>query len=281
MSTLRVGCVQLRSGLRRMENYESAAPIITEAARAGANLVVTPEMTNVVDVNPKRLMAEVVSEQRAQELTAFRQLAQSLNVWLLLGSLAIKLSERRAANRAFLVNPSGDIVARYDKLHMFDVDLAGGESYRESSVYEAGRTAVAVDTPLGRLGLSICYDLRFPHLYRALAQAGATVLFVPSAFTRQTGERHWHTLLRARAIENGAFVVAAAQGGKHEDGRETYGHSLVASPSGKVLVDKGDAEPGFIVADLDLKESQLARASIPNLNLDCEFETVTIQADLG
>lgn len=278
MGEITAACVQLRSGLDREANLKDTSELIREAQARGAKLVVTPEVTNLVDVNPKRLMANVVTEGDAAELEAFRQLAHELEVWLLLGSLALRLAERRAANRSFLIDPTGALVARYDKLHMFDVDLPGGESYRESAVYQRGEQALVVTTPQAKLGLTICYDLRFPHLYRSLAQHGANVIAVPAAFTRQTGELHWHTLLRARAIETGAFIVAAAQGGRHEDGRETYGHSLIVDPSGKILAEKDDDEPGVIVAKLDLSDSDRARRRIPALSLDVPFRVEKVDA---
>ena len=280
MASLTVACVQLRSGLDRGKNLVETSRWIRTARERGAALVVTPEMTNLVDVNPKRLMNAVTFEEQTEELRDFCTLAGELGIWLLLGSLALKVAERRALNRSFLIDPRGAIVARYDKLHMFDVDLEGGESYRESSVYERGDEGIVVAIPNATLGLSICYDLRFPHLYRALAQAGADLIAVPAAFTRQTGELHWHTLLRARAIETGAFVLAAAQGGHHEDGRETFGHSLVVAPSGQVVVEKEDDEPGLIVADLDLEHSAVARRRIPNLALQVPFTIRQITADV-
>ncbi len=252
--------------------------LIREARAAGAELICTPEMTNVVDVNAKRLMADLPTEAEAAELTNLATLAAELQVWLLVGSMAFKVADRQACNRSYLFDPRGEIVARYDKLHMFDVDLPGGESYRESKVYRPGERAVVAETPVGRIGLSICYDLRFPHLYRALAQAGAEILAVPAAFTRQTGERHWHTLLQARAIETGAFVVAPAQGGRHEDGRETYGHSLIINPSGRILAELNSADPGIVVAEIDTAACAAARRSIPSLALETDFRVETIEA---
>ena len=200
-------------------------------------------------------------------------LARKHKIWLHIGSLAIKVSPDRAANRSFLIDPKGEIVARYDKIHMFDVDLADGESYRESRSYRAGDLAILADLPWGRLGLSVCYDLRFPALYRALAEAGASFLAIPSAFTRQTGEAHWNVLMRARAIENGCFVLAAAQGGTHENGRETYGHSIVVDPWGQVLAES-EAEPGVLFADIDPAAVAAARARIPSLQHGRRFEVI-------
>jgi predicted amidohydrolase len=245
--------------------------MIRRAQADGAHYVQTPEMTNVMEIKRERLLATIVAEEADPTLAAFRELARSLGIYLHVGSLAVKVSPDKAANRAFVISPQGDVVARYDKIHMFDVDLANGESYRESRNYRPGEIAVVTDLPWGRLGISVCYDLRFPALYRALAEAGATILAVPSAFTRQTGEAHWHVLLRARAIENGCFVLAAAQGGRHENGRETYGHSLIVDPWGGILAE-GGTEPGVIMASIDLAEVAAARGRIPSLQHGRRFE---------
>jgi predicted amidohydrolase len=226
-----------------------------------------------MEANRERLFATIVPEEQDPTLATFRELARALGLYLHIGSLAVKASPDKAANRSFLIDPRGEIVARYDKIHMFDVNLKGGESYRESNNFRPGDLAVVTDLPWGRLGLTICYDLRFPALYRALAEAGAAFLTVPSAFTRQTGEAHWHVLLRARAIETGCFVFAAAQGGKHENGRETYGHSLVIDPWGRILAE-GDTEPGVIFADIDPAQVAAARARIPSLDHGRRFEMV-------
>ncbi len=266
--TYRAACVQMRSGLDRAQNARDALALIVEAAKSGAKFVATPEMTNVVDRKPGRLFDGLPEEANLEEIGLFSTAAREHGLWLLIGSLAVKVGERRAANRSFLFAPSGEIAARYDKLHMFDVDLPGGESWKESNVYEAGNAAILVDTPLAKVGLTICYDVRFPNLYRALSQAGAEVLCVPAAFTRQTGEAHWKTLLTARAIENGAFVIAPAQGGTHEDGRETYGHSLIIGPWGEVLAESSNDAPGVIFADIDPRLAHQARCRIPNLALE-------------
>jgi predicted amidohydrolase len=210
------------------------------------------------------------AEQSDPGLAAFRELASELGIWLLIGSLAIKLSDDKLANRSFLINAQGEVAARYDKIHMFDVDLPNGESYRESKNYQPGITAMVAETPWGALGMSVCYDLRFPNLYRELAQAGAKMLTVPAAFTRTTGQAHWHILLRARAIESGCFVFAPAQCGIHADGRETFGHSLVVAPWGEILSDGGEA-PGIIMADIDLSRIKTARSAVPSLNHDRLF----------
>ena len=211
-------------------------------------------------------------------LATLREVARKLAIYIHIGSLAIKASPEKAVNRSFLIDRKGDIAARYDKIHMFDVDLAGGESYRESNTYRAGELAVVADLPWGRLGLTVCYDLRFPALYRALAEAGASFFAIPSAFTRQTGEAHWHVLLRARAIENGCFVFAAAQGGKHESGRETFGHSLIIDPWGRILAE-GGTEPGVVMAEIDPAEVAAARARIPSLHHGRRFELVEPMAE--
>ena len=229
--TLRVGLVQLRSGRDMAANRDAAAALVREAAREGAHYVQTPETTNIMELDRARLFELLKEEAEDETLAALRELARELKIHLHIGSLALKVSDTKAVNRAILIDPEGEIAARYDKIHMFDVDLGNGESYRESSAYRPGERAVTADVGGIKVGLSICYDLRFPALYRALSEVGAKVLTVPSAFTRPTGEAHWHVLLRARAIENGAYVLAAAQGGRHENGRDTYGHSLVVDLS--------------------------------------------------
>ena len=277
-ATFRVGLVQMRSGRTPAANLDAAAKLIREAKAGGADYVQTPEMTNLCERSRADMLAAITPEAQDPTLAALRELARSLAVWLHVGSLAVKLPGDRAANRAFLIRPNGEIAARYDKIHMFDVDLPGGESYRESRSYSAGETAVLADLPWGRLGLSVCYDLRFPALYRALAEAGASFLAIPSAFTRQTGEAHWHVLMRARAIENGCFVFAAAQGGKHEDGRETFGHSLLVDPWGRVLAE-GGTEPGVIYADIDPAQVASVRGRIPSLEHGRRFELIAPNAE--
>jgi predicted amidohydrolase len=272
-STFRVGLVQMRSGRTPAANIDTAAGMIREARAGGADYVQTPEMTNILVRKRDELMDAIVAEDNDASLADFRELARKLAIWLHIGSLAIKVSSQHAANRSFLIDPKGDIAARYDKIHMFDVDLAGGESYRESNSYKAGDLAVVADLPWGRLGLTICYDLRFPSLYRALAEAGSSFLAIPSAFTRQTGEAHWNVLMRARAIENGCYVIAAAQGGAHEDGRETFGHSIVVDPWGKVLAE-GAGAPGVIYADIDPAMVATVRGRIPSLQHGRRFEII-------
>jgi len=263
----------MRSGLSPEVNRDTAARLIAEAKGGGAEYVLTPEMTNILEVKRERLFAAIGPEESDATLAALRELARQLGIFVHIGSLAIKLSSDRAANRSFLIDRQGDIVARYDKIHMFDVDIGEGENYRESRSYRPGEIAVTTDLPWGRIGLTICYDLRFPALYRALAEAGSSFLAIPSAFTKPTGEAHWHVLNRARAIENGAFVLAAAQGGKHENGRETYGHSLVIDPWGHVLAE-GGTEPGVVLARIDPAEVAAARGKIPSLQHGRRFEVL-------
>ncbi len=237
--SFRAGLVQMCSGRDVEKNVADAGALIAEAARQGAQYVQTPEVTTLIETQRERLFAAVRPEEGNAAVARFSALARELGIWLHIGSMAILLGNGRIANRAFLFAPDGAIEARFDKIHMFDVELPGGESYRKSKNYQAGNAAVLADLPWGTLGITVCYDLRFPHLYRALAQAGADFLAIPSAFTRKTGEAHWHVLLRARAIENGCFVLAAAQAGRHETGRETYGHSIVVSPWGEIVAEAG------------------------------------------
>jgi len=277
-AAFKAAMIQMCAGLAPAANIEAAVRMIGEAKSAGAEYVLTPEMTNVLAAKREQLFSVIVEEDADTSLATLRELARKLGIYLHVGSLAIKVSPDKAANRSFLIDPKGDIAARYDKIHMFDVDLAGGESYRESRNYRPGEQAVLSDLPWGRLGLTICYDLRFPALYRALAEAGATMLTIPSAFTQQTGEAHWHVLIRARAIENGSFVFAAAQGGKHENGRETFGHSLVIDPWGRVLAE-GGTEPSVVLADIDPAEVAAARARIPSLQHGRRFEILEPMAE--
>jgi len=272
-STFRVGLVQMRSARTPAANVDAAVKLIGEAKSGGADYVLTPEMTNILELKRENLFAAIVEEEKDAGLATFRELARTLGIWLHIGSLAIKVSPDKAVNRSLLIDPKGEIAARYDKIHMFDVDLTGGESYRESRNFRPGELAVVCDLPWGRLGLTVCYDLRFPALYRALAEAGSSFLAVPSAFTRQTGEAHWHVLLRARAIENGCYVFAAAQGGTHENGRDTYGHSLAIDPWGRVLVE-GGVEPGVFFANVDPAVVASVRGRIPSLQHGRRFEVI-------
>src|SRR3984957_19872918 len=262
--TFKIALVQMRSGVHPDANLAAALAAIDEAARAGAAYVLTPEMTNIMEVKRERLFATITDEDHDPTLAALCEAARRHAMFVHAGSLAIKLSADRAANRSFLIDRDGDIVARYDKIHMFDVDLANGESYRESRNYRPGELAVTADLPWGKLGLTVCYDLRFPALYRALAEAGADFIAIPSAFTQQTGEAHWHVLMRARAIETGAFVLAAAQGGHQENGLNTFGHSLAVDPWGRVIAE-GGVEPGIVMAEIDPALVAEARGRIPSL----------------
>ena len=276
--SFKAAMIQMRSGLKPAANIDEAIRMIGEAKSAGADYVLTPEMTNILAARREQLFTAAVDEEVDASLATLRELARTLGIYVHIGSLAIKLSPDRAANRSFLIDPRGNIVARYDKIHMFDVDLADGESYRESRNYRPGELAVLADLPWGRLGLTVCYDLRFPALYRALAEAGATMLAIPSAFTKQTGEAHWHVLIRSRAIENGCFVFAAAQGGKHENGRGTFGHSLIVDPWGRIIAE-GGTDPGVVMAEIDPAEVASARARIPSLQHGRRFEMVEPMAE--
>lgn len=271
MSRFRAACVQLRSSDDVAENIRTTSGLIAEAKSKGAQFVATPENTTLMAPDGGAKLERSYSEEADPALPAFRLLAEQLDIWLLIGSLAIKTSPDKTANRSFLIDPRGRIAARYSKIHLFDVDLPSGEKYRESKTVAGGSEAVVVDTPWAKLGLTICYDVRFPQLYRALAKAGATVLTVPSAFTDTTGKAHWHLLLRARAIENAAFVIAPAQGGLHANGRRTYGHSLIVAPWGEILAE-GGTEPGVIVADIDTAMVQDARTRVPSLLHDRAFK---------
>jgi deaminated glutathione amidase len=276
----RAALVQMRTSRNVRGNIDAAAALVREAKSRGAVYVQTPEQTSLMELDRKALFAHIVDEDHDPALAAFQQLARDLKIHLHVGSLAVKVTPDKAANRTFFIDPNGDIVARYDKIHMFDVNLAGGESYRESNTYRPGEFAVVVATPFCRFGLSICYDVRFPQLYRALAEASADVVTVPAAFTKQTGEAHWHLLLRARAVETGCYVFAAAQAGHHENGRDTFGHSMVVDPWGQVVAEAG-IEPGVLIADVDLSLVADARAKIPALEHGRRFEVIAPAKDSG
>ena len=261
---MKIGLAQLTSGIDPAANAATIVAAVADAARAGAGMLFTPEMSGLVDRDRARAAAAVRGESEDVVLAATRAAAAEHGIWVHLGSLAVRAPDGRLANRAFVIDDTGAVRARYDKLHLFDVDLPTGESWRESAAYAPGEGAVVVATPAGALGLSICYDLRFAALYRALSDAGATILAVPAAFTQPTGAAHWHVLLRARAIEAGAYVVAAAQTGVHQDGRATYGHSLVIDPWGEVLLDMGEAG-GVGFAEIDPARVADVRARIPVL----------------
>ncbi len=269
--TVKVAALQMRSSTSLERNIADFEALVREAAAEGATYVQSPEMTGALVRDRAALKAMIASDDKDALVARAAQLAAELGIVVHVGSTAIARPDGKVANRAFVFGPDGKRLATYDKIHMFDVDLDNGESWRESATYEPGRVSTVVDLPFGRVGLAVCYDLRFPQLFRAQALAGASVLTVPAAFTRQTGEAHWHVLIRARAIENGAFVIAAAQGGTHEDGRETYGHSLIVDPWGKVLAEADGAEPGVVIAEIDLAASAAARGKVPNLKNARDF----------
>lgn len=271
MSMFKAAAIQMRSGVDPERNAADLEKLVRDAASQGVIYIQTPEMTGAIVRDREARSSLFTTQDRDPIVAASARLAAELGIFLHIGSTAILRADGKLANRALLFSPDGEIVTTYDKIHMFDVDLDNGESWRESAAYEPGREGVVADLPFAKLGFAICYDLRFPQLFRAEALAGADVLTVPAAFTRQTGEAHWHVLLRARAIENGAFVIAAAQGGLHEDGRETYGHSLIVDPWGRVLAEAAHDEPAVIVAEIDTSLSAAARKKIPNLKNAREF----------
>ncbi len=270
-NSFKVGLVQMTSGRDLGPNVKAASALIREARAQGADFVLTPETTTMMEPRRKLTLEKAMPEPEHGGVEAFAALAAELELWLLIGSMTVGLDGEKVANRSFLFDPAGRIAARYDKIHMFDVEILDGQSYRESSTYQAGSAAVTAALPWGILGLSVCYDLRFPHLYRDLAQAGADFLTVPAAFTEFTGRAHWHVLLRARAIETGCFIFAPAQCGEHAEGRRTYGHSLVVAPWGEVLADGGDA-PGVVIAEVDPAKIAEARRMVPSLGHDRRFE---------
>ncbi len=284
--TFKAAAIQMCSGVDTERNAADMERLVREAARQGATYIQTPEMTGALQRDRKAMRAQLRDEATDVVVATARRLAQELNIYLHVGSTAIAIDDPqqeggRIANRAVLFAPGGKLVSTYDKIHMFDVDLDNGESWRESSAYQPGAEARVAALPIGKLGFAICYDVRFPQLFRAQALAGAEILTVPAAFTRQTGEAHWEVLLRARAIENGAFVIAAAQGGVHEDGRETYGHSMIVDPWGKVLAVAGGPGEEILVADIDLSAVHAARAKIPNLKNAREFTLQTVTEAVG
>jgi deaminated glutathione amidase len=270
-------CIQFTSARDYEPNIRVVSDMVRRARDGGADFVMTPENTGLTEPIGKLRREKARDETNHPVLAALREVAQATGVWLLIGSLAVDVScepgtagESRLANRSYLVDPRGAVVARYDKIHMFDVDLAGGESYRESNAFRPGNRTVLAETPWGVLGMTVCYDLRFPHLYRALAEAGADFLAIPSAFTVPTGKAHWHVLMRARAIENGCFVFAPAQWGEHAEGRRTYGHSLIVDPWGEVLADAGEGV-GIVSARIDVPAIAKARRMVPSLQHDRPF----------
>ena len=261
----RIAVLQMTSGIDPAANAEAIVEAIEAAARGGAAMLFTPEMSGMIDSDRKRASGRIACEADDPVLRAVREAAARAGLWVALGSLAVLREDGRWANRAFVIDDKGEIAARYDKMHMFDVDLASGESWRESKAYAAGDDVVTVEVPAGRLGLSICYDIRFPALFEALGRKSCDVIAIPAAFTVPTGKAHWHLLQRARAVEASAFVVAAAQVGKHEDGRSTYGHSLVVDPWGEVLLDMGGEAAGLAFAEIDPERIAEVRRQLPSL----------------
>jgi deaminated glutathione amidase len=271
----KIALVQMTSGIDPQANAEKLTLAIEAAAASGADFILSPEMTGLLDSNKSRMAENARPVEEDLTVAAARDAARKTGAWILVGSVPVPVAHGQFANRSVLINHAGDIVTTYDKLHLFDVDLPSGERYRESATYQPGREAKLVQTPFGKLGLTICYDLRFPHLYRALAQAGADIIAVPAAFTRTTGQAHWHTLLKARAIETGCFILAPAQTGTHDDGRTTWGHSLVVSPWGDILCDQG-IETGVSIVDIDLSQVAEARARIPAWSVNQSYEVISV-----
>ncbi|MBH0237353.1 carbon-nitrogen hydrolase family protein [Methylobrevis albus] len=265
MTTFRIACVQLCTGRSPLDNLVVTEALVREAAAAGAAYVQTPEMTNILERSRQALFEKIATEAEDPTLQRMQAVAAELGITIHLGSIAVRVGPGKVANRGFVIGPDGTVRSRYDKIHMFDVDLAGGESWRESATYQPGGEAVTVEIGPFTAGLAICYDIRFPYLFRAQAKAGAGLITAPAAFTAQTGRAHWHILQRARAIENGAYLASAAQGGKHEDGRETYGHSLIVDPWGTVIAEADHDQPGVIVADLDPEMVKAVRGRVPSL----------------
>ncbi|MGO4572205.1 carbon-nitrogen hydrolase family protein [Microvirga sp. 2TAF3] len=270
-------CVQMRSGRDPLKNRDAAVAFVREAAEKGAHFIQTPEMTSLVERERAALFDKVGPQDRDPTLAALREVARERKTVVQIGSIAVKEGDK-IANRAFLISADGEIVASYDKVHLFDVDLPNGESWRESATYTGGDRAVLAETPWGYLGLTICYDVRFAALYRALAENGASFLSAPACFTKQTGEAHWHVMHRARAIETGSFMISAAQGGTHEDGRETFGHSIIVDPWGRVLAEAG-TEPGVILAEIDTDLVTDARGRIPTLKNARPFKVEIVSAE--
>jgi deaminated glutathione amidase len=256
--------IQMRSGVDMARNFADASSMIREAVGQGAQYVLTPEMTNIFEADRERLKAAVTCEKDDQSVAGFAALARELNIWLHIGSVALRATADKLVNRSLLFGPEGKIVARYDKIHLFDVEMPNGEQIRESNSFAPGEEAVVANLPWGQLGLTICYDMRFPILYNTLANSGAMIMAIPSAFTVPTGRAHWHVLLRSRAIETGSFVLAAAQGGVHASGRETYGHSLAVNPWGEIIAELG-TDPGVLVFDVDMELVKRDRGRIPAL----------------
>ena len=266
----KVACIQSTAGPDILPNIREVDRLVRSARAVGAGLICTSENFTCIEFGADRILAKALPEPEHPAIPHFTALAKELGAWLLLGSLTIKIGPSKVNNRSYLVDPGGRVVARYNKLHLFDVQLRGGEMYRESATVAPGDRAVLAELPWGALGMTICYDVRFAYLYRALAQAGASFLSIPAAFTKTTGAAHWHTLVRARAIETGCYVFAPAQCGQHAGGRKTYGHALIIDPWGEVLADAGD-QPGYIMAEVDAAKVVAARRMIPSLEHDRAF----------
>ncbi len=277
--TFKAAAIQMCSGVDPEKNAADMERLVREAASQGAVYVQTPEMTGAVQRDRPGLMAVLRDEANDVIVATARDLARDLGIHVHVGSTAIALPDGKIANRGFLFAPGGERICTYDKIHMFDVDLDNGESWRESAVYRPGGEARVAELPFAKLGFAICYDVRFPSLFRTEAVAGAEVLTVPAAFTRQTGEAHWEVLMRARAIENGAFVIAAAQAGVHEDGRETFGHSMIIDPWGKVLASAGGSGEAIVIAEIDVDQVKAARGKIPNLKTARDFILDTVASE--
>lgn len=272
-AVVKAACVQVNAGTELQPNLDAAGDLVRRARDAGAEFITLPENVGWIVQGRAKTMARVRIEAEHPGIPFFADLARETGAWILAGTLGVLQDDQRVANRSYLFNPQGQTVSHYDKIHMFDVDLKDGESYRESATFRPGERAVVAATPWGGVGMTICYDVRFPYLHRALAKAGASIITAPAAFTVPTGRAHWHTLLRARAIETGCFVVAPAQTGTHDEGRQTYGHSLIIAPWGEVLADAGE-EVGFITADLDMARVEEARRMVPALGHDRDFTVV-------
>ena len=275
-SVFRAACLQLNSGSDLTLNLAAVKTRVTEAAGNGAQLVLTPEYSLMMDGSGRVMREGALDPDGGTALVALQDLARTGKVWLLVGSLTLKTGEERIVNRSYLINAAGAVVATYDKIHMFDVTLPDGKVIRESSSYRPGDRAVVAATPWGAMGMTVCYDVRFPHLYRTLAQQGAQFISVPSSFQRQTGKAHWHTLLKARAIENAAYILAPAMCGEHPGNRQTYGHALIVDPWGEVLADGGEA-PGIIYADIDLARVAKIRGMMPSLEHDRPYVATTVK----
>ncbi len=273
MLSFKASCIQLCSSRTVDDNIEHTLYLIEKAALEGASYIQTPEMTHLVESTRVELMAKIHHQDTDEGVKAFQKLAKRLGIYLHIGSLAILRQDGKVANRGFFFSPEGALLSTYDKIHMFDVDLDGGESWRESNTYQAGELSPVIKTELGNWGMAICYDLRFAGLFQNQAQKGAEILTAPSCFTKQTGKAHWHILNRARAIENTSFMISAGQGGKHEDGRTTFGHSIIIDPWGKILAEADNDKPGFIIADIDKEVLKAVRNKIPSLTHLQKFDT--------